>query len=761
MTTNSRLCPRPGALCAAVSLSLCALAASAVHAAEPPTPDRGDARQLDDIVVEAQPAAKASSPKYTQPLLDTPQSITQVPREVLEGQNLLDLQSILATLPGITFGAGEGGGGYGDSITLRGFSANNDITVDGLRDSAQYTRSDTFNLETVEVVNGANSVNSGAGAVGGTINLVSKTAGDQAFNRAQVGVGSDAYRRGTLDSNVLLGDSAALRLNLMAHENDQPGREVETAERWGFAPSFALGLGSNTRFSLSYLHQEDDNTPEYGVPYYNGGPLPGVDPSDYFGYRNVDVQETEVDSVTARLDHRFNDDLTLSHITRQATIEQFSLVNPPQGTYCLANGVNPSTGAACSAPGTYQPSGPRGTTRDTRNEILVTQTDITSRFTTGGIQHDLVTGFSLAEESYALDSGNSQRNPDGSAVTLPPMDLSNPDSVYSGPVNFIRSAQQRGELDNRALYALDTLSFSEAWQLNIGLRYERNEGSHRTDTIALPSAGGAVTAGPELRNDEDLFSWRSGLVYKPADNGTVYLSYGNSKTPSKASVNGACTAQTCDVDPETAVATELGTKWDLYDGRLSLSAALFRNDRKNYKVADPNNPANPSGEQQLDGEARVDGLLLGVSGQITDRWMVYANYARLDSEVLQGVSDRQAELGADFARGDRQTNTPEDSASVWTAWDIARGWQIGYGATWLGKVWLTQHTATNPDGPLVTAPGYVVHRAMVSWQALDRLQLQLNVNNLGDKQYYQRPRNNGWAVPGDTRNVMLTASLDF
>ena len=127
-------------------------------------PGAESARKLDEMVVEGQTVPKAQSPKYTQPLLDTPQTITQIPTEVIEGQNLLNLRDVLSTLPGITFGAGEGGGGYGDSINLRGFSANNDITVDGIRDSAQYTRTDTFNLETVEVINGANSVNSGAGA---------------------------------------------------------------------------------------------------------------------------------------------------------------------------------------------------------------------------------------------------------------------------------------------------------------------------------------------------------------------------------------------------------------------------------------------------------------------------------------------------------------------------------------------------------------------------------------------------------------------
>ena len=192
-----------------------------------------------------------------------------------------------------------------------------------------------------------------------------------------------------------------------------------------------------------------------------------------------------------------------------------------------------------------------------------------------------------------------------------------------------------------------------------------------------------------------------------------------------------------------------------------LTASVFRNDRENYRVADTGNPDNPSGEQQLDGRARVDGLLLGAMGRINERWYVYANYSRLESEVVQGTSDYIASQGGDYTRGDRLLNTPEDAVGLWTTYDVSRRWQLGYGASYQGKVWLTQHSAANPDGPLVTSPGYWVHRAMVRWQATRDLALQLNLNNLFDEVYYARPRNNGWAMPGEARNAMLTATFTY
>jgi catecholate siderophore receptor len=215
-------------------------------------PDK-TATQLDAVEVQGSKIDKPSSPKYTEALLDTPQTITVVNKATMDQQGLIGLRDVLSTLPGITFGAGEGGGGYGDSINLRGFTANSDITTDGVRDSAQYSRTDNFNLESIELVNGANSVYSGAGSVGGNINLVSKSAHAGDSNTFTVGAGTDGYSRVTADSNFDFDNGTAVRLNAMGHVQDVPGRDEEFKHRWGFAPSVAFGLGSDTRFTLSYL----------------------------------------------------------------------------------------------------------------------------------------------------------------------------------------------------------------------------------------------------------------------------------------------------------------------------------------------------------------------------------------------------------------------------------------------------------------------------------------------------------------------------
>jgi catecholate siderophore receptor len=799
LTTALGLALAAGAPQAFADAAVTAAAEADAASAAVTTPDAAEGRRrdetaLDTVDVQGLSVKEASSPKYTAPLRDTPQAIEVVPQRVMAEQNLLSLRDVLSTLPGITFGAGEGGGGFGDSINLRGFAASSDLQLDGVRDSAQYSRSDTFNLEQVEVVNGANSVYSGAGSVGGTINLVSKTARQGDFSTLGLGVGTDSYARVTLDSNQMINDSTAVRVNVMGHRNDVPGRDVEEMKRWGFAPSITFGIGSDTNFSLSYLHQRDDNTPQYGVPYFfvgtEGMALPGGDPGTYYGYRNVDTQEIEVDSLTGVLSHNFSDTFSLRNFTRVQEVKQFLIVDPPQGTFCLPGNRTPVGGSCTLNPGTateivvpagsYMPSGPRGNVRDTTNKLLVNQTDLTIRFNTGAVEHNLVGGFALMHESYALDGSSEFRNADGSNPFaapghLPFTDVFNPDNYYTGPRNRTLTSKVDGELDNAAVYAFDTLKFSEKWQLNLGARYERNEGSSTTYTVSTAAgpAGpiGTVTgAGVPAKNTDDLLSYRAGLVFKPVEAGSIYFAYGNSKTPSKASVNGSCTAtgtpatgtNNCNVDPETAVNYELGTKWDLLDARLSLTASIFRNDRENYKVADPGNPDNPTGQQQLDGEARVDGLLLGVSGMITDHWAVYANYTWLDSEVLQGVSDRQAGLGVDYTRGDNLLVVPDHSLNLWTTLDVGQ-WQFGYGMSYQGEYYLSQHSATNLNGPLVKADDYWTHRAMAAWNVNRDLRLQLNVNNLFDKEYYTRVRTaaSGWATPGEGRQVTVQATYAF
>ncbi len=258
-------------------------------------------------------------------------------------------------------------------------------------------------------------------------------------------------------------------------------------------------------------------------------------------------------------------------------------------------------------------------------------------------------------------------------------------------------------------------------------------------------------------------SYRGTLLYKPAEEGSLYLAYGDSKLPSTATVDGSCSTS-CNVDPQDAVTYEIGAKWDLLNERLSFTAAVFRTDRTNYLVAsgDPNVPA-----QELDGKARVDGEQIGLTGNITRDWAVFANYAHLRSEVLQSVSDHTLALtGIDAQKGNALANTPENSANIWTTYRLSRAFTVGYGVNYTSWVWATANDAA-PTAIYnrATIPGFVLHNVMASYNVNKLLSLQLNVANLFDKEYFTQLRTvsttSGWVNPGAGRTATLAANFSF
>src|SRR3990167_758083 len=324
------------------------------------------------------------------------------------------------------------------------------------------------------------------------------------------------------------------------------------------------------------------------------------------------------------------DSWSIRNLARWQKVNQLTIVGPPQGTYCLSTGVTP-TGASCTitvsgAPftvpnGYYYIGGPRGNLRDSTNELMYDQIDLRGTFNTGAIEHTLVIGASALWEKYTLNSGNALRNADGTPfyARYPLINIANPNevvigpalpagftygsNVYDGPVNFTFTSRQRGEVDNYSVYLFDAMKIGK-FELNGGVRYEKSSGSRRT--------GLGVTTPAEY--SDNLFSYRIGLVYKPVEAVTLYAAYGNSKTPSQSSVNGACseaaTNGNCNVKPEGAKNYEIGVKAEGAGGRLLLSAAAFRNERDSYRVSsgDPTLP-----DQVLDGHSRVDGLALSAA----------------------------------------------------------------------------------------------------------------------------------------------------
>uniref|UniRef100_UPI00235E6EF4 TonB-dependent receptor n=1 Tax=Pseudomonas sp. B3G-3 TaxID=3027853 RepID=UPI00235E6EF4 len=651
-------------------------------------------------------------------------------------QQALSLRQVLSNVSGITFNAGEGGGGSGDSINIRGFSANSNMQIDGLRDSAQTNRSDTFNVEQVEVIKGPNSVFGGAGTTGGSINVVSKQPKNQAFTRLGGSLGTDNYYRLTLDSNQPLegvGQDSAVRINLMGHQNDVPGRDKIDRERWGIAPSLRLGFSDATRLTLSAFHQTDDNLPDYGVPALDGKKLAGVKRDAYFGWKNLDKEQIEQNAFTADFEHDFSDHLRLQNLTRYSRTARDTIVS--------ASHVNTSGVPA----GRYRPAGPQAYGRDATTEMWINQSNLIGDFEFAGMRHDLVAGVELSRETLDLKTYNHGLN-----TALYPRDgyaLGSPPGRWNGPVNKTTSGYTETTLKGQAYYLFDTIALSERWDLNLGLRYDKIKGD-------VDKYSASHVKSESLVSDTNKASARTGLVFKPTENGRIYAAWGNSFNPSAenlASTGGGLSKGNQDLAPEKNETWELGTKWELLDKRLELDGALFRVEKSNARetMAD--------GSTQLAGKQRVQGVEIGVTGHVNEHWDVFANYTFLHSEILNA-----ANTASGIARkGQALGNTPPRSLNLWTTYELPAGWTLGYGTRYVSERNVSSSTRAKLDA-------YWVHNAMLAYKVNHNLDLQLNVNNLFDKDYVERVRQQNGSTArssaieyGDARAAIMSATYSF
>ncbi len=671
------------------------------------------------VEVTGRPRAVAS-PKFTEALRDIPQTINVITSDVMEQQGATTLREVLRNVPGITFQAGEGGVPAGDQLTIRGFSARTDIFVDGIRDFGGYTR-DSFNLEQVEVAKGPSSGITGRGSTGGSINQVSKMPGLAPSYDAAIGGGNADYVRTTIDINQPIAalPGTAVRLNAMWTDTAVPGRDLVESQRWGVAPSIAVGLGSPTRATLSYFHLGQDNLPEYGIPWVpaNTNPeleaysnaAPPVDQSNFYGLTTRDYEDTVTDMGTLQIDHDFSGTMTLRNVTRVGHTDRDSVITAPRFA-----SVNTSTILNRQLQ-----------SRDMEDGIVANQTNLSLRFGTGHIAHSVATGVEFAREA----SENFARV----GPTAPQADLYNPDpfAPYPGPI--VRSgAFTDATANSQAAYAFDTVSFGPQWEVTGGLRWDRFD----VDYTSMAVTGVAT----DLGRTDDMVSWRGGVVYKPRPNGSIYGGYSTAFNPSAEGLS--LTAATVLLEPEKTRSLEIGTKWDAFREKLSLVAAWFDTGKTNARTPGVN-PGDPP--TVLQGEQRVTGIELGASGRIGDRLTLLAGYSAMSSTIEE--SNTPAEIDNALAL------VPEQTFNVWATYEFPFRLTLGGGAQYMDSVY---RNATNT----AQVPSYWLVNTLVSYEVNKHLTLRLNGTNLADVEYVDRI-GGGHYIPGQGRQVILSTSVKF
>lgn len=667
-------------------------------------------------VVEVTDSIKIlNSPKFTEPLRDTPQTISIVSKQTLEDQGITTLRDALRNVAGISIAAGEGGN-QGDNLTVRGFAARNDLFIDGMRDFGSYYR-DPFNLEQVEVLKGASSVALGRGSTGGAVNQTNKSPQLRSFMDGTLEFGTDETKRVTLDINepiAKLGKNTAFRLNILGHFSKVAERDIAENRRYAFAPSLAIGIGTPTRFSVSYYHQSANDIPDYGIFYLFDKPV-DVPRDTYYGFKNANFLRTNVDIGTIKVEHDFNSSFSVRNQTRYTAYSREALITearfvtfPPKGTP-LSQVKVPRNELAI----------------DSEETFLQSQLDLTARADAGFVKFSFVGGVEGSRETTKPKRFTYTGVPDAPVINP------DPKAPFTGTATLTSQVRAKGV--SFATYGLATIKLGERVDLVGGVRYDRFD-------VDFQQFLGAARG--KFNRVDNLTSYRGSIIFKPIKTGSVYFSYSNSFNPSAEAL--ALNTSTVNLEPEENRSYEAGAKLDLFTERFSVRTAIFRTEKTNARETDPRN----SLSVVLSGEQKVDGIEAEITGRLTDRLNLSANYAFLDSEV---VSSRFFPL----AIGARLANVPKHTG-IFTATYVLP-WKIDTGFT-LRHVSSRTASSTAPFDPTTgrvrKVDGYTTADMFVRRAISESVELQANVYNLTNE-FYIDQLHPSHLVPGPGRSVKV------
>lgn len=706
-------------------------------------------------------AERASSPKLTAPLVDTPQTISVIKKELIQQQGASSIVEALRNTPGITLQLGENGNtSAGDTFQMRGFAAQGNVFVDGIRDLGAVTR-EAFNIEQVEVAKGPAGADIGRGGAGGYINLVSKLPTREDATGAAISFTQGGVKRLTADVSRAFGSSGAFRLNALASDGSMKGSRALDRESKAIAPSVAWGLGTPTRIYLFSQHIRQDNVPDGGIPsvgvegFWNNvastgnHPLllaaPRVDRNNWYGL-NGDYEKVDADMVTAKIEHELAPKTTLTNTTRYGKSRMDRILS----------GINAITAKSANYAEWTIARTRQSVLQD--NKVLANTTNIVSEFSLGGLQHTLSTGLELLHEEQFTPTRVGLGRAVGAAATStagPAASLYHP-NPKDALVDFkpvLNGVYTDGKTDTVAAYLFDTIKLNEQWQVNAGARFEH----YNTATSAAALVNSVLTPS-HVEKSDSLASFKAGLLYKPSADGSIYLALANSKTP-PGSANFSLASQTANninnaaLDPQKTTNVELGTKWDVIQKQLALTAALYRTTNKNEfpQLVD----AATNTYAQL-GKRQVQGIELGAVGQLTKAWSVTAGLATMDTEIKEGLSGNNA-------AGAVSRWSPKFSATLWSTYKFDDKLTVGGGARHMGKqMRLIDPAASQASANMPAIPAYTVVDLMSSYQVSKNIALQLNLYNVFDKFYVNTLNNSGArATHGAPRYAQLTANFLF
>ncbi len=805
-----------------LSSAFAAQAQTAPAPAAKPT-DLGSVTVTDTAIDEGSyKTEKADSPKYTAPLVDTPRSITVIPAQVLKDTASTTLADALRTIPGITFGAGEGGNPLGDRPFIRGFDSQNSLYLDGVRDIGASTR-ETFDVASVEVVKGSDGVTNGSGNAGGSINIVSKHPTADRFVQAEGTYGSADYKRATIDINQPLNDFIGVRLNAMYHDQNVAGRDAIFQKRWGVAPSVTFGLTGPTSLSFDYYHLHTNELPDSGIPYAytianqpnafmetapathvttTGGQTIDVPRGAFYGLVDRDFRKTNVDEATMLFKHDFGNGFQIRNASRYSHTRQAYVWTQPddsQGNVAGTAAANTVTnGVTNLINGGYVWR--RANTRYGYYESLTNQTDLTGKFDTGSIKHSIAASleYNWEQSAYGTFVSNAAA---GTAIstgsTISPRcntttvsryyctTVANPNpydpwTSYTSDTStsqtaIVKSLPITQTLSNASTYSaslFDTITVTDWLLFNLGGRYDRV-----STNVSAGLAATSTAARTWLNKKNDLWTYQAGVVVKPRPNGSIYFSTSKSAIAPGSflsqgsednTITSTATITPNDLKPQKTTSYEVGTKWDLFENNLSLTVDVFQTKTVNARTT------NPDGSLSYLGTKRIRGAEISYNGNITDKWNVFGGYVYMPSKVLNAglttTTVGTVSLTAPAAAtGHPFPNTPKHSFTTFTSYKVTPKLTVGGGAIYMAKVYggfsdsrtIQNNAVVITKTRAVYVPDYWRFDANASYQLTDMIGLRFNALNLTNKRYFDQAYPTHYAHQAAGRTVLGTVSFRY
>jgi catecholate siderophore receptor len=660
-----------------------------------------------------------SGTKTRTPILDVPQTIDVVTQQQIQDQAIRSIADLTRLIPGISAGQGEG---HRDQITLRGNNSTADFFVDGLRDDAQYYRS-FYNVDRVEVHKGPNAMIFGRGGGGGIVNRITKGAliGRDAAN-ASGGIDSFGDWSGSVDGNVSLGGTAALRLNGF-YESLRNHRDVYDGYRFGLNPVVGAELDDKTRLQIGYEYVEDSRVVDRGIPSAAPGsisapaaPLQGFRDA-FFGARGVNDGAFKGHAVNLRGETRLTDSLTL-------TVQ--GLFNTSDKIYTNAY------------PGTAVINGTVGIDAYrsiTKRDTWIGQTNLEWRGNTGSIGHVLLIGGEFTTQGTFAERITgffpTSANPLNQRATIA---LSQTPAVpapvfIAGSLTGINNTRTTGDLRQTSLYIQDQVTLSPHWQVVAGLRYDR-----------LDNAVTNRFTAQRVDRADQLWSPRAGIIFKPVPKASIYLSWARSFLPQSGDQFTAFNTQYANLAPERFDNYEIGAKWDITP-RLTAAAAVYQLDRTNTRATDP-----VSGLFVLTGGQRSKGFELTLTGKITDKWQTAMAYARTEAEITATTTAAPA--------GRAVAQVPRDQLSLWNRYDVTQRLGLGLGI-------FHQSSQFTTISNTVRLPAYTRIDAALFMKLTPGLDAQINIENLTNATYFPSAHTDNNISTGAPRNARLTVTAKF